>query len=111
MKCWMILHQIFQPLLYFISAHLKVLINCFIISNLNSGAVHYNDVTLFRQQRDFCMKNCIFLRKITSTTSVFCLATTDLPQLDKSMNWRNEHFLHLSDFWKMRNTISWIHVI
>src|ERR1700683_1594993 len=55
------------------------------------------------------MKYGIFLRKIASMTSVLCLTPSNFPQLNKCMNRRNEHFLHLSKFWQIRSPISWIH--
>src|ERR1700676_951225 len=87
LKCCMMQSKIFQPLLDSMPTHSKILINCLISFNFNSCAMHYDDITFFREQRHFGMKHCIFTWKVVSVTSVLCLTTTNLPQLDKCMNW------------------------
>src|SRR6266487_4736077 len=94
------------------TSHPKVLEYLFFILWINSSSVHDDNITLFWQQWHLGMECSILSREVAGMTCVFCLSSSDLPHLEQSMDWGNEHFLNLCKLWEMGRWIRpRIHVV
>jgi len=113
-ESWVVFSEVSQPLLYMTPAYTEVFKCCCVIWINSSPLAEDDNIALLWKKWKVLLEVLVFMNKITAMTTVFMLATMDLPDLcwlllgyiedkqimaylDQCMYRGNKYLLHLGE--------------